>query len=185
MSEIATIGKSLVERARMGDRCAFSLLVEEHYKRVWRFLLKWVRNPHDAEELAQETFLAAWRRLSGFRGESQFSTWLLGIALNLARNHHNRSSSQHEDELQEEAHLQALSLDDPCDLLQQKTMLVALDAALSRLPQEMREVMLLVRLEGLSLDEAASILDIPLGTVKSRLARARGKLREEMEDYFS
>lgn len=170
--------KQSVERARSGDREAFSALVNSHYARVWRFLLKWVHNPSDAEELAQETFLAAWQRIGGFRGDSQFSTWLLGIALNLARNHRNRSPAMKEVELPEESLLENLlaSGADPADLVADKATLIALEKALGELSGDLREVILLVRLDGLSLEEVSVLLGIPVGTVKSRLFRARDKL---------
>ncbi|MGV3653872.1 MAG: RNA polymerase sigma factor [Noviherbaspirillum sp.] len=172
-----------LESARSGDAAAFSHLVDLYYSRVWRFLIKWVKNREDAEELAQETFLAAWRNLSGFRADAQFSTWLLGIALNLARNHHNRSPAKRwEVELDEAAHMEtpALRSADPQVQWEQKSSLLALQRAIDGLPADMREVILLIRLEGLSLEQAASMLDVPVGTVKSRLSRARDKLKESM-----
>lgn len=168
--------------ARAGDASAFAELVREHHARVWRFILKQVHNPADAEELAQETFLAAWRGLGSFQGNSRFSTWLLGIALNLSRNHCNRSPGRHEATLPEGEHLDALLVDenDPAERVHRKQLLRALDRALARLPQELRETTLLVRLEGLSMEEAAELLAIPAGTVKSRLSRARSLLLQSM-----
>lgn len=179
--------KSWVEQARSGDQAAFSELVREFHSSVWRFILKSVHNPSDAEELAQETFISAWRSLPTFRGDSKFSTWLLGIALNLARNHCNRSASRKEVALPEEDILESLlpQADDPSDLAQNKQTLVELDRAIARLPQELRDVIILVRLENLALEEAATLLQIPLGTVKSRLNRARERLVEEMFAHIS
>ncbi len=188
MNEVATIGnKILVDRARSGDSEAFSRLVREHHAQVWRFLMKWVRNRDDAEELAQETFLAAWRGLANFRGAAQFSTWLLGIALNLARNHHNRSAARNrEAELPDEEHLADLlaPAPGPHELLVQKSTLAALDRAIARLPRDMREVIVMVTLEGLALGETAAMLGIPVGTVKSRLSRAKERLLQDMEGYL-
>jgi len=188
MSKVVTLeAVRWLEDARNGDAEAFSRLVQVHYARVWRFLIKWVKNRDDAEELAQETFLAAWRNLAGFRADAQFSTWLLGIALNLARNHHNRSPARRwEVELDESAHLEipATRSSDPLVQWEQKSSLQALQAAIERLPADMREAIVLIRLEGLSLEQAAGILGVPVGTVKSRLSRAKDKLRSELGDYL-
>ena len=179
--------KLWVEQARNGDEAAFSALVQEFHNNVWRFILKSVHNPQDAEELTQETFISAWRSLQTFRGESKFSTWLLGIALNIARNHCNRSASRKEVELPDEHVLESLlpQAEDPLALTQSKQMLQELDRAIARLPSELREVVLLVRLEDLALEEAAALLQIPLGTVKSRLSRARERLSEDMYTHMS
>ncbi len=175
-----------VAQAVAGDSAAFEVLVKAHYQRVLRFQMKWVRNQADSQELAQETFLCAWRKIGSFRNESKFSTWLLGIALNLARNHRNRGPAKHEVELPEDDHLEALlgSGTAPQDQLEEWQTLSALDRALARLPTDMREVTVLVRLEGMTLQEVASLLAIPLGTVKSRLSRGRAQLALELKDYL-
>lgn len=175
-----------VAQAAAGDSTAYEVLVKEHYQRVLRFQMKWVRNQADAQDLAQETFFAAWKKIGSFRNESKFSTWLLGIALNLARNHRNRGPAKHEAELPEDDHLEALlgSGTAPPDQLQDRQTLTALDRALARLPTEMREVTVLVRLEGMALQEVADLLAVPLGTVKSRLSRARVQLALELKDYL-
>ena len=175
-------------RARDGDQRAFGQLVELHHPRVWRFLLRRVGNRHDADELTQETFLAAWQRLPGFRGEAQFTTWLLGIALNLARNHHNRRQAQRREvELPDEAALDAAlgAGGDPLGQLQLRGTLAALERAIAGLPEEMREALRLVRFDGLSLEQAGVVLGTPVGTIKSRLARGRDRLSDEMSEYLS
>ncbi len=187
-SVVSLADSSYVARARGGDHQAFTQLVEQHHVRVWRFLLKYVGNPHDADELVQETFMAAWQRLPGFRGDSQFSTWLLGIAFNLARNHRNRNHAKHcEVALPEDDFLETLLIacPDPLHLMCQKSTLTALDRAIAGLPEEMRDVMRLVKLDGLSLEQAASVLDKPVGTIKSRLSRAKEQLLGDLKDYLS
>ena len=175
-----------VTRAAAGDSGAFEALVKEHYQRVLRFQMKWVRNQADAQELAQETFFAAWKKIGSFRQESKFSTWLLGIALNLARNHRNRGPAKHEAELPEDEHLESLlgSGTAPPEQLHQRQTLTALDRALARLPADMREVTVLVRLEGMALQDVANLLEVPLGTVKSRLSRGRAQLALELKAYL-
>lgn len=175
-----------VSQAAAGDSAAFAVLVKEHYQRVLRFQMKWVRNQADAQELAQETFFAAWKKISSFRQESKFSTWLLGIALNLARNHRNRGPAKHEAELPDDEHLESLlgSGAAPPDQLHERQTLTALDRALARLPADMREVTLLVRLEGMALQDVADLLEVPLGTVKSRLSRGRAQLALDLKAYL-
>jgi RNA polymerase sigma-70 factor (ECF subfamily) len=185
---VAIEGDRWVERARNGDQQAFALLVDAYHTRVWRFLLKWVKNRDDAEELAQETFLAAWRALPSFRAGSQFSTWLLGIALNLARNHHNRTVKKlsRNVELDETMYIETPSGSDvePDAQLERRQAMDALERAIDALPDDMKQVMIMVRLEGMQLEEVAEILGIPSGTVKSRLSRAKGRLLEEMRQYL-
>ncbi len=181
-------GERWVEQARNGNHEAFGKLTEAYYSRVWRFLLKWVKNRDDAEELAQETFLAAWRALPGYRAGSQFSTWLLGIALNLARNHHNRvvKKRSRDVELDESLYLDTPGGhdDEPDRQYERKQAMRALEKAIGNLPDDMREVMTMVKLEGMLLDDVASVLGIPAGTVKSRLLRAKSKLLEEVGPYL-
>jgi RNA polymerase sigma-70 factor (ECF subfamily) len=189
MSRLLLIeGERWVEQARNGNQEAFGKLTEAYYSRVWRFLLKWVKNRDDAEELAQETFLAAWRALPGYRAGSKFSTWLLGIALNLARNHHNRTVKKRsrDVELDESLYLETPGGHDtePDRQYERKQTMRALEDAIGRLPDDMREVVTMVKLEGMLLDEVASVLGIPAGTVKSRLSRAKSKLLEEVGPYL-
>lgn len=177
---------SQVAKAAAGDSAAFDALVKENYQRVLRFQMKWCRNQADAQELAQETFFAAWQKIASFRRDSKFSTWLLGIALNLARNHRNRGPARREAELPDDDHLEALlgTDADPAANLSERQTLTALDRALAHLPADMREVTVLVRLEGMALQDVADLLAIPLGTVKSRLSRARSQLAVELKDYL-
>lgn len=173
--------------ARGGNTSAFDELLRQFHGRVWRFTLKWVRTPQDADDLTQEIFIVAWRRLPGFRGDSAFSTWLLGIALNIARNHHNRGPGRREVDLPEDDVLDLLldTADDPSDIVDRRRQLVELDTAIRQLPPELRETLVMVRLEGLSLQEAATLQGVPLGTIKSRLNRAKERLLDSVEALSS
>lgn len=169
----------LIAKARTGNASAFADILKMLQGRVWRFALKWVRNPDDAEEITQEVFFIAWRNLDQFRGDSAFSTWLLGIALNIARNHIQRGPQRRETELPEDEEVIAHYLPqgrDPASLLEIQQDIERLDKAIRALPMELRETLTLVRLEGLSLADTARLLNIPLGTVKSRLHLARARL---------
>lgn len=139
--------------------------------------------PADARELAQEALLQAYRCLAAFNGASRFSTWLAGIALNLARNHLKRAAPCGLVEYGEET-LSALAAerdkDDPERRFRNKAALAMLARAIDALPPDMRERVVLIALEGHSYEEAATLLGLALGTVKSRTSRARQKLREDL-----
>lgn len=169
----------LVEAALAGDAQAYRALVERHERRIYRFLLRHVVCADEAEDLAQETFLQAYRSLAKYNGEAKFTTWVIGIALNVARNHHNRSrepaAGNGGDVEVEEL---AATVADVMETVHQARILRAVQLAILELPQEQRDCVSLVALEGLSYDEASRALGVPIGTIKSRLARARAKLAE-------
>ncbi|MCB2102154.1 MAG: sigma-70 family RNA polymerase sigma factor [Rhodobacterales bacterium] len=171
-----------VAAARSGDGQAFAALVAGLRDRVYRFVLRQVPRAEDAEDLTQETFLEAYRSLARFRGESRFSTWVLGIALNLARNHRSRRPEYRYRMVSDEA---LGGLADPAagphEDSRTAALARALDAGLAALPGDQREALTLVALDGLSYAEAAQVLDLPLGTVKTRVFRARAALKAGME----
>lgn len=161
----------------------FRQLVQEHRQRLHRFILKNIGHADDAEDLVQQAFLEASRSYATYRGESALSTWLYGIAMNLTRNYLSRSPQRKYDfvdgELLEDI---AAESDDPAELIGRRQSVLALNRELVELPPEMREVLLLVALEETSYEEAAMMLAIPVGTVRSRIARARARLRERLGD---
>jgi RNA polymerase sigma-70 factor (ECF subfamily) len=172
----------LVEATLAGDAKAYRELVERHEHRVYRFLLKHVACADEAEDLAQETFLQAYRSLRSYQASAQFTTWLIGIGLNVARNHHNRSRlpAAGGDEEIEKLLCPAA---DPADSARQTALLRALHRAMSGLPADQRECVTMIALEGLAYDEASLVLGVPIGTIKSRLSRARAKLAELLKDH--
>jgi RNA polymerase sigma-70 factor (ECF subfamily) len=156
-------------------------LVRRHSTRLQRFIVRHIGNPADAEDLAQQAFLEAVKSYRTFRGESQLSTWLYGIALNLVRNHLSRAPECRyffagEDALADHA---AQDLP-PDDALEQNQTMRLLQESLAELPPNMREILLMVGMDDLSYEEAAVLLTVPIGTVRSRLSRARTALREKM-----
>ena len=164
----------------------FPELVAQHQGRVYRFLLRLVQHEADANDLAQETFLQAYRGLSQFRGNALFSTWLLGIAANLARNHNQRSPERRfaflpYDELSESETEQYTEC--PSVQVAQDDQLRAVQRAVQALPDELSAPLVLVTLEGYNYVTAANILGIPLGTLKSRVNRARRELRATLSEY--
>lgn len=160
----------------------FRKLVDEHRTRLYRFVLQRIGNASDAEDLAQQAFAEAARSIETFRGGSALSTWLYGIALNLVRGYLTRSPHRRYG-FEDETALLEVSDDrpDPSRQLELSQSVALLQRELASLPDEVREVLLLVALDELSYEEAAVLLAIPVGTVRSRVSRARQTLRKRLE----
>lgn len=160
----------------------FRQLVEAHQQRLYRFVLRRIGNSSDAEDLAQQAFVEAARSLESFRGGSELSTWLYGIAMNLVRNHLSRAPHRRYQFEDEEA-LQDISSGqpDPSQQLELKQSNALLLREIGELPAEMRDVLLMVAVDDLSYEEAAVLLSVPIGTVRSRVSRARSSLRKRLE----
>jgi RNA polymerase sigma-70 factor (ECF subfamily) len=160
----------------------FRELVTQHQSRLYRFVYKHIGHAAEAEELAQQAFVEAARTYAQFRGDSQLSTWLYGIAMNLVRNHLSRAPQRRYRFEDEEALDQVCSESaDPQTQLEHRQLVQLLEQELAELMPEMREVLLLVALDDLSYDEAAALLDVPIGTVRSRVSRARSQLRQRFQ----
>ncbi|AVO51187.1 RNA polymerase sigma factor [Melaminivora suipulveris] len=160
----------------------FRNLVQTHGKRLHRFIIRSIGNSGDAEDLAQQAFLEAVRSYETFKGESELSTWLYGIAMNLVRNHlsrapHRRYSFVSEDDLGDVA----AEAPTPAEAHDHAQHMRHLQAALAELPETMRDVLLLVGVDELSYEEAAALLTVPVGTVRSRLSRGRSALRAKLK----
>jgi len=181
-----------VARARGGDREAFDRIVESHLAAVWRVVWRIVRHREDTEDLVQEVFLAAFQALPGFRGESRLSTWLHRIAVTRALNHLERSeekirrASRALDEAADQPDAEAGGAGlapaegqapSPLQELEAGELRRRLDECLERLPGAWRAVLILRDVESASYGEIARVVGIALGTVRSRLARARLALR--------
>lgn len=163
------------------DEALFKQLVRVHHQRLYRFVVKHIGWSTDAEDLTQQAFVEAAQSYASFKGESELSTWLYGIAMNLVRNYlsrspHRRYTFEGEDVLAETRCANAT----PFDQLAHSETVRALEHALSELAPEMRDVLLLVGLDELSYEDAAVMLSIPIGTVRSRVSRARSALRKRM-----
>lgn len=177
--------QELVARAKQGDHDAFEQLVRNNEKRIYNLTLRMVGDPEDALDLSQEAFLNAWRGLASFKGDSAFSTWLYRLASNACLDHL-RSKKR-----RQEAGAIPLSLDDedaspppadelssPAQQLERKERAQALHRALDALPSHHKQVLVMRELSGLSYQEISDILALDLGTVKSRLTRARLALKK-------
>lgn len=157
----------------------FRGLVQQHGERLHRFVARHIGNSSDAEDLAQQAFVEAACTFPSFRGDSQPSTWLYGIAMNLVRNHLSRAPSRRY-QFDDDSALadQACGQPNPCEQLDLTQRMRRLQQGLDALMPEMREVLLLVALDELSYEQAAKALAIPVGTVRSRVSRARAQLRQ-------
>ena len=177
--------ETLIEQAKDGDQDAFAELVGRYEKRVYHFILKSLRNAEDAMDLSQETFLRVYRSLSLFRGQSSFSTWIFSISHNLCIDFVRKQKRRGRDipALNEDSpEMQNLADDryDPSKTVEKRETVREIDRALSAISPDLREIFLLREVAGLSYQEIADTLDIELGTVKSRLARARAALSKEL-----
>lgn len=176
-------GQQLLSEGDLTQRDAlFRSLVQAHGTRLHRFIIRNIGNCSDAEDLAQQAFLEAVRSYRSFKGDSELSTWLYGIAMNLVRNHlsrapHRRYEFTSDDELSDVA----IDAPSPAQAHEQSQHMRHLQSALDELPAAMREVLLLVGVDELSYEEAAALLTVPVGTVRSRLSRARSSLRAKLQ----
>lgn len=166
----------LVREAQGGSRVAFDMLVLKYQRRVERLLSRSVRDPADVADLCQETFLAAYRALPAFRGDSAFYTWLYRIAINAAQRH--RSRQRPVESLDDDGGTfgtEAAPSDHatPEALLASRQLATGLDEAVAALADDQRRALLLREVDGLSYDEIADLMDCPPGTVRSRIFRAR------------
>jgi RNA polymerase sigma-70 factor (ECF subfamily) len=175
------IDRQLVERARQGDKRAFELLVEKYQRRLLRLLSRMVRDPDEVEDIAQETFIKAYRALPNFRGDAAFYTWLYRIGVNTAKNYlssRNKTMRTVSDQAMDEddepdERLVAQDNNTPETELVSKQIVLAVNEAVDALPEELRSAISLREMEGLSYEEIAELMGCPIGTVRSRIFRAR------------
>ncbi len=170
----------LVERVKRGDKSAFDLLVLKYQHRIVKLVSRYVRDPSDALDVAQEAFLKAYRAIPKFRGESAFYTWLYRIAINTAKNYlvmMSRRPTEVEPETVEgeTPELESLLKDQatPENLLLTEEIQKTIVEAIETLPEDLRTAINLREVEGLSYEEIAQVMSCPIGTVRSRIFRAR------------
>jgi RNA polymerase sigma-70 factor (ECF subfamily) len=175
----------LVERTVAGDQKAFELLVLKYQRRIQRLIGRMVRDTDLVEDIAQETFIRAYRALAQFRGEAQFYTWLYRIAVNTAKKAlvdlkrdplvsetALRNGGDDEDETSAVEN-ELTSAETPETVLAAKEIAAAVNSAMEALPEELRQAVTLREIEGLSYEEIAEVMNCPIGTVRSRIFRAR------------
>lgn len=178
----------LVDRVRAGERQAFDLLVSKYQRRLMRLVSRIVHDPAEAEDVVQETFIKAYRALRHFRGESAFYTWLYRIGINTAKNfliNQGRRTPTSTDTDAEQAevfddgdHLRDINT--PESLLASKQIAQTVNAAMDALPVDLRTAIALREIEGLSYEEISTIMACPIGTVRSRIFRAREVIAEKL-----
>jgi len=180
---------SLVRRVQRGDKGAFDALVLKYQHKLFKLVMRYVRNPAEAEDIAQEAFIKAYRALPQFRGDSAFYTWLYRIGINTAKNYlvamGRRAPTSTEIESEDaEGYAEGELLRDintPESLLLSKEIGNTVNAAIESLPEELRSAIQLRELEGMSYEEIAKLMDCPIGTVRSRIFRAREVIAERLK----
>ena len=183
-----TTDQQLVARVQQGEKAAFDLLVLRYQSRIINLVSRFVRNPSDALDVTQEAFLKAYRAMPSFRGDSAFYTWLYRIAVNTAKNWlaiQSRRSADSEMDYEEIERIEGNSaLRDyatPERLLLKDEIQATVIAAIEELPEDLRLAIMLREVEGLSYEEIASVMDCPIGTVRSRIFRAREAIDKQLK----
>jgi RNA polymerase sigma-70 factor (ECF subfamily) len=182
------VDQQLVERAQRGDKRAFELLVVKYQRKLARLLSRFIRDAGEVEDVAQETFIKAYRALPTFRGDSAFYTWLYRIGVNTAKNYLvalGRRAPTVTDVDNEEAEniedgMQLKELNTPENQLMSKQIAETVNRTLQDLPEELRTAITLREIEGLSYEEIAQVMNCPIGTVRSRIFRAREAIAEQL-----
>ena len=182
------VDQQLVERAQRGDKQAFELLVVKYQRKLERLLSRVIRDPAEIEDVAQEAFIKAYRALPNFRGDSAFYTWLYRIGINTAKNYlialgRRAPTSTEFDSEEAEGFEDAAGLRDintPESELASKQIAQTVNDAIAALPEELRTAITLRELDGLSYEEIAQIMSCPIGTVRSRIFRAREAVAEKL-----
>ena len=186
MSENVT-DRELVLRVQGGDKKAFDLLVIKYQHKIVKLVSRFVREPSDALDVTQDAFIKAYRALPGFRGDSAFYTWLYRIATNTAKNYlasqKRRIGDVDIDSETMESREQSLGLDDvatPENLLAKDEVERTVFDAIENLPEDLRTALTLREFDGLSYEEIAEVMECPVGTVRSRIFRARETVSEKL-----
>jgi RNA polymerase sigma-70 factor (ECF subfamily) len=182
---------ALVRRVQNGDKAAFDALVLKYQHKVLKLVQRYVRNPSEAEDIAQEAFIKAYRALPAFRGESAFYTWLYRIAINTAKNAlvaSRRRPVSYDLDLQDSSQLQAQArladAETPEALALTDEIRRTVNESIEALPDDLRLAIVLRELEGLSYEEIAKTMECPVGTVRSRIFRAREAIDRSLREVF-
>lgn len=183
------VDQQLVERVQQGDKQAFDLLVVKYQRKLTRLLSRFIRDSAEVEDVAQEAFIKAYKALPSFRGESAFYTWLYRIGINTAKNFlvsqgrrapTTNQGFDNEDAENFDSGSKLREMNTPESELMSKQIAQTVNQTLEALPEELKTAITLREIEGLSYDEIASIMDCPIGTVRSRIFRARDAISEKL-----
>lgn len=174
------LDRALVQRVQQGDKAAFDLLVRKYQHKLGGLISRYISDWSECQDVAQEAFIRAYRAIGNFRGDSQFYTWLYKIAVNTAKNHlvaHNRrpptDDIDAEDAVQYSSGERLRDTDTPEHELLRQEIERTVTETVEQLPEELRTAITLREVEGLSYEEIAEAMDCPIGTVRSRIFRAR------------
>lgn len=172
--------QQLVERVQKGDKRAFDVLVLKYQHRIYSLVTRFIRDPDEVQDVVQEAFIKAYRALPGFRGESAFFTWLYRIAINTAKNYlvsRSRRPPGADVDIEDAEYLESAGalrdLAGPENQLMTEQLRAVIDKAIRALPEDLRTALTLREFEGLSYEEIAEVMRCPVGTVRSRIFRAR------------
>ena len=182
------IDRQLVARAQSGDKQAYGLLVEKYQRKLARLLSRFIRDPAEVEDVTQEAFIKAYRALPAFRGDSAFYTWLYRIGINTAKNYlmamGRRAPTSTEVEAEEaegfEEGEQLRDINTPESVLLSNEIAETVNSTIEQLPEELRQAIQMREIEGMSYEEIAQAMNCPIGTVRSRIFRAREAIAEQL-----
>jgi RNA polymerase sigma-70 factor, ECF subfamily len=182
------IDQQLVVRAQAGDKRAFNLLVEKYQRKLARLLSRFIRDPAEVEDVTQEAFIKAYRALPAFRGDSAFYTWLYRIGINTAKNYlmamGRRAPTSTEIEAEEAEGFdegeQLRDINTPESVLLTNEIAETVNATIEQLPEELKTAIQMREIEGMSYEDIARAMDCPIGTVRSRIFRAREAIAEQL-----
>ncbi|MDD3884905.1 MAG: RNA polymerase sigma factor RpoE [Gallionella sp.] len=182
------VDQLLVERVQRGDKQAFNLLVTKYQRKLGRLISRFIRDPAEAEDVTQDAFIKAYRALPGFRGESAFYTWLYRIGINTAKNYllasKRRAPTSTPFDIEDAESFEDATLlhevSTPENELMSKQVVDVVQSSLQQLPEDLRSALTLREIEGLSYEEIASVMNCPIGTVRSRIFRAREAVAENL-----
>ena len=182
------VDQLLVERAQRGDKRAFELLVAKYQRKLGRLLSRFIRDPAELEDVAQEAFIKAYRALPSFRGESAFYTWLYRIGINTAKNYLVSNGRRvpvsagidNGDDEGPELDERVPDYNTPESELMNRQIVETVNSAMEPLPEELRVAITLRELEGLSYEDISAAMNCPIGTVRSRIFRAREAIAQQL-----
>jgi len=184
--------KELVRRVKKGDKQAFDLLFGRYQHKILNLVSRYLRDPEDVQDVTQEAFIKAFRALPRFRGESAFYTWLYRIAINTAKNHivaRSRRPPGTDVDVDDAEFMEGTDAlkesESPESALARDELKAAIDRAISELPDDLRSAVTLREFDGLSYEQIAEIMDCPVGTVRSRIFRAREAIDRAIEPLLS
>ena len=182
------IDQALIERVQQGEKAAFDILVLKYQVRIMKLISRFLRNQDDVQDVAQEAFIKAYRALKNFRGDSAFYTWMYRIAINTAKNHlvssARKATTSAVDAQEAEQYDGADWLREyatPEKELMANEMKQVIHSAIAALPDDLKEAITLREMEGLSYEDIAAVMDCPIGTVRSRIFRAREAIDQELK----